>query len=71
LSMASTAQTLKFAVMVGCMMATSLSMAPAFLVAQRARYVDLDGPLWIKKDRDHGLTFNNQTVQTPKITLWG
>ncbi len=71
LSMASTARTLKFDVMVGCMMATSLSMAPALLVAQRARFVDLDGPLWMKTDREHGLQYDNQTVQPPAPGLWG
>ncbi len=71
LSMASTARTLKFDVMVGCMMATSLSMAPALLVAQRARFVDLDGPLWMKADRTNGLGYDNQTVQPPTPELWG
>ena len=71
LSMASTARTLGFDVMVGCMMATSLSMAPAVLVAQRASFVDLDGPMWMKTDREHGLRYDGQTVHPPEPELWG
>ena len=46
--------------MVGCMVATSLAMAPAMLVAQRARVVDLDGPLLLAKDRPDGLRYDGQ-----------
>ena len=48
--------------MAGCMVATSLSMAPAILVAQRARFVDLDGPLLLARDRAHGLTYDGSQV---------
>ena len=71
LSMATAARTLKFDVMVGCMMATSLSMAPAFLVAQRATFVDLDGPLWMKQDRANGMRYDGQSVHPPEPALWG
>jgi L-alanine-DL-glutamate epimerase-like enolase superfamily enzyme len=60
-----------FAIMVGCMVATSLAMAPAMLVAQRARWVDLDGPLLLARDREHGLQFDGSTVQPPRPELWG
>ncbi len=57
--------------MVGCMIGTSLSMAPAFLVAQRAEVVDLDAPLFLEKDRDEGLTYRGSEVQPPVPDLWG
>ncbi len=60
-----------FAVMVGCMVATSLAMAPAFLLAQRARIVDLDGPLLLAKDRAHGLRYDGSLVHPPEPALWG
>ena len=60
-----------FAVMVGCMVATSLAMAPAMLVAQRARIVDLDGPLLLAKDRPHGLRFDGSLAYPPERALWG
>jgi L-alanine-DL-glutamate epimerase-like enolase superfamily enzyme len=59
------------AVMVGCMVATSLAMAPAMLVAQGARYVDLDGPLLLARDRQPGLSFTNSVIQPPPSALWG
>ena len=71
LAMAQDARALGFDVMVGCMMATSLSMAPALLVAQNARFIDLDGPLWMKADRPAGLRFEGQMVQPPSAELWG
>ena len=58
-------------VMVGCMVATSLAMAPAMLVAQRARIVDLDGPLLLAKDRPHGLRFEGSVAYPPEPSLWG
>jgi L-alanine-DL-glutamate epimerase-like enolase superfamily enzyme len=59
------------AVMAGCMVATSLAMAPAVLFAQRARYVDLDGPLLLARDRPHGLRYDGSEVYPPEPTLWG
>ena len=58
-------------VMVGCMVATSLSMAPAVLVAQRARVVDLDGPLLLASDRPDGLTYEGSLLHPPTPSLWG
>jgi L-alanine-DL-glutamate epimerase-like enolase superfamily enzyme len=60
-----------FAVMAGCMVATSLSMAPAMLLAQRARVVDLDGPLLLARDREHGLRYEGSLVYPPSPDLWG
>jgi L-alanine-DL-glutamate epimerase-like enolase superfamily enzyme len=58
-------------VMVGCMVGTSLAMAPAVLLAQGARVTDLDGPLLLAEDRDHALTFDTSGVHPPKAALWG
>lgn len=71
LALAEAARAMQFDVMVGCMMATSLSMAPALLVAQTASFVDLDGPLWMAKDREHGLHYDGETVAPPEAALWG
>jgi L-alanine-DL-glutamate epimerase-like enolase superfamily enzyme len=69
--MAIEAQKLGLAVMAGCMVATSLSMAPAMLVAQRARFVDLDGPLLLARDRVHGLRYEGSNVYPAESSLWG
>jgi len=58
-------------VMVGCMLATSLAMAPATLVAQGAAIVDLDGPLLLERDRRSGLRFDQSLVYPPQRELWG
>jgi len=58
-------------IMVGCMLATSLAMAPALVVAQDAAIVDLDGPLLLDKDRDDGLKFEQGFVYPPQSALWG
>ncbi|NVL83793.1 dipeptide epimerase, partial [Escherichia coli] len=58
LAMVDEAQRLSFDIMVGCMVATSLSMAPAVLLAQRALVVDLDGPLLLAQDRPEGLRYD-------------
>jgi len=60
-----------FGLMIGCMVATSLSMAPAVLVAQGAEVVDLDGPLLLAKDRENGLVYDGSTVMPPEAELWG
>jgi L-Ala-D/L-Glu epimerase len=60
-----------FKLMVGCMVSTSLSMAPAVLVAQRARVVDLDGPLILARDRPHGLVYEQSLVHPATPALWG
>jgi L-alanine-DL-glutamate epimerase-like enolase superfamily enzyme len=71
LVMTAEAQGLGFSVMVGCMVATSLAMAPAILVAQGARVVDLDGPLLLAKDRPDGLRYEGSLVYPPTPALWG
>jgi L-alanine-DL-glutamate epimerase-like enolase superfamily enzyme len=71
LAMAQEAERLGFDIMVGCMVATSLAMAPAMLVAQRARYVDLDGPLLLRRDRPDGLLYEGSAVYPPTSALWG
>jgi L-alanine-DL-glutamate epimerase-like enolase superfamily enzyme len=60
-----------FRVMVGCMLATSLALAPALLVAQRADWVDLDGPLLLAEDRTPGLRFAGSNVFPADPALWG
>ncbi len=58
-------------VFVGCMVGTSLAMAPAFLLAGAADYVDLDGPLLLSKDREPGLEFQGSVIRPGKGGLWG
>lgn len=60
-----------FDVMVGCMVGTSLAMAPAVLVAQGVSVVDLDGPLLLAEDRDPPLHYDTAGVHPPKAALWG
>jgi len=60
-----------FQVMVGCMVGTSLAMAPAMLIAHHAAYVDLDGPLLLARDREPGLTYEGSLVHPPQPELWG
>lgn len=69
--LARTAQELGFGIMVGCMVGTSLAMAPATLLGPYARFVDLDGPLLMKEDRENGLTFKHGHVSPPQPALWG
>ncbi|TKB11423.1 MAG: dipeptide epimerase [Mesorhizobium sp.] len=65
------AQELGFGIMVGCMVGTSLAMAPAVLLAQGADFVDLDGPLLLARDRDPGLVYQGSLVSPPDRALWG
>ena len=58
-------------VMVGCMVGTSLGMAPAFYLGQDADLVDLDGPLWLKLDRESGIQYNGTKMHKPSSKLWG
>ena len=60
-----------FAVMVGCMVGSSLAMAPAVLVAQGGAVTDLDGPLLLAEDRDPALTYDAAGVHPPQAALWG
>ena len=58
-------------IMVGCMVGTSLAMAPAVLLAQDADFVDLDGPLLLARDRTPGLRYEGSFVSPPQPALWG
>lgn len=60
-----------FRVMIGCMLGTSLAMAPATLLASFAEFVDLDGPLLLAKDRESGLAYSDGNVHPPPPELWG
>ena len=60
-----------FQIMVGCMIGTSLAMAPGLVVGQGAAVVDLDGPLLLKDDRENGLEFKGSTINVPSELLWG
>jgi L-Ala-D/L-Glu epimerase len=71
LAMADAAAAQGFGIMVGCMVATSLAMAPAMLLTPMARYVDLDGPLLLARDRDGGLRYDGSLVYPPDAALWG
>jgi L-Ala-D/L-Glu epimerase len=71
LAMVEAASHMGMAVMAGCMVATSLAIAPAIIFAQKARIVDLDGPLWLAKDRPHGLRYDNARVHPADKALWG
>jgi L-Ala-D/L-Glu epimerase len=71
LALAEDARRLGLDIMVGCMVGTSLSMAPAMLVAQAAKVVDLDGPLLLARDREPGLVYDGSIVQPSTPALWG
>lgn len=71
LLMADAAHVMGFGLMVGCMVGTSLAMAPAILPAQQAAYTDLDGPLLLARDRDHPLRYDAEGVHPPEAALWG
>jgi L-alanine-DL-glutamate epimerase-like enolase superfamily enzyme len=60
-----------FKVMIGCMVGTSLAMAPAVLLAADADYADLDGPLLLAHDRENGLRYEGSSVFPPEPALWG
>jgi L-alanine-DL-glutamate epimerase-like enolase superfamily enzyme len=65
------ARALGLDVMIGSMVATSLAVAPAVLLAQDARYVDLDGPVFLARDREPSLRFEGSLVHPPDPELWG
>ena len=71
LALKAEAERLGLGIMVGCMIGSSLGMAPALLVAQGARIVDLDGPLLLARDREHGLKYDQAGVHPPAPELWG
>jgi L-Ala-D/L-Glu epimerase len=71
LALAAEAERRGLVIMIGCMVATSLAMAPAMLLAQRAPFVDLDGPLLLARDRADGLRYDGSLVYPPAPALWG
>lgn len=71
LALRAEARALALEIMAGCMVATSLAMAPALLIGQGAAWVDLDGPLLLAKDRSPGLVFEGSTIAPPSPELWG
>jgi L-Ala-D/L-Glu epimerase len=71
LALAERARANDLKIMVGCMLATSLAMAPAMLLAPFASFVDLDGPLLLKEDRVPGISFEGSLMQPPPQALWG
>jgi L-Ala-D/L-Glu epimerase len=71
MALAHDARAMGFGLMVGCMVGTSLAMAPAVLVAQGAAFVDLDGPLLLAQDRDPALRYDGDGVHPPVAGLWG
>lgn len=71
LDLAAMARARGLEVMVGNMLGTSLAMAPGFVVAQLCRFVDLDGALFLKKDRQHPMSFDGGVVSAPGSKLWG
>ena len=71
LALAAEARARGFKIMVGCMVSTSLAMAPAMLLAQDADWVDLDGPLLLARDREPHLHYEGALVHPPEPKLWG
>ena len=71
IELARTAKALGLGLMVGCMVGTSLAMAPAALLGGMADFVDLDGPLLLARDRDPAITFDGSVMQPPPPALWG
>jgi L-alanine-DL-glutamate epimerase-like enolase superfamily enzyme len=71
LALAAEARARGFRIMVGCMVSTSLAMAPALLVAQSAEWLDLDGPLLLARDREPHLRYEGALVHPPAPRLWG
>lgn len=71
LAMTQEAQKMGFRIMAGCMVGSSLAMAPAALIGQMADWVDLDGPLLLARDRSPGLIYDGSTMEPPPAALWG
>jgi L-alanine-DL-glutamate epimerase-like enolase superfamily enzyme len=71
LALAEAAAAAGLKLMAGCMVATSLSMAPAMLVGQRSSFVDLDGPLLLARDREPGIAFDGSLMHPAPRELWG
>ncbi|HYP56713.1 MAG TPA: N-acetyl-D-Glu racemase DgcA [Beijerinckia sp.] len=71
LALVEEAQGLGFGLVIGCMVASSLAMAPAMLLTPKARFVDLDGPLLLARDRPDGLRYEGSIIHPPSHALWG
>lgn len=71
LALTADARRMGLQIMIGCMVATSLAMAPALILAQGAQFVDLDGPLLLAKDRTPGLVYQGSMIEPPSPALWG
>jgi L-alanine-DL-glutamate epimerase-like enolase superfamily enzyme len=71
LALVAEARALSLGVMAGCLVATSLAMAPAMIIAQDAAFTDLDGPLLLARDREPGLRFDGSDIAPPDPALWG
>jgi len=71
LQLAEQAEAQGLQIMVGCMMASSLAMAPAFVLAPRAVCLDLDAPLLLARDREHAIRYDGAMMQPPVRELWG
>jgi L-alanine-DL-glutamate epimerase-like enolase superfamily enzyme len=71
LALMAAARAAGFEIMVGCMVATSLAMAPALLMAHAARWIDLDGPLLLARDRADGLRYDGSVIRPAEPALWG
>jgi L-alanine-DL-glutamate epimerase-like enolase superfamily enzyme len=71
LALAETARAGGFRIMIGCMVATSLAMAPALLLATGADFIDLDGPLLLARDREPGLVYEGSRIMPAPRALWG
>ncbi len=71
LRLADAARSAGIGIMLGCMVGTSLSMAPATLLGGIARFVDLNGPLLLAQDRDPGIRYVGSTMHPPPPELWG
>jgi L-Ala-D/L-Glu epimerase len=71
LALKADASALGLEIMAGCMVGTSLAMAPAMILAQGARYVDLDGPLLLERDRQPSLAYIGSMIAPPEPDLWG
>lgn len=71
LTLANTARAKGFGLMVGCMVCSSLGIAPAMLLGGQAAFVDLDGPLWLREDRPGGVTDRNGMLSPPAPGFWG
>ena len=71
LALARAAQAEGFAIMIGSMVGSSLGAAPAMLLSPFAQWIDLDGPLWLKRDREPALRFDGSTISPPEPGRWG